>query len=185
VNHDIIDNLNKIPGVHIHDIDIPLKKWTGNPGVDPTLVHQWCISLAPTCKKFDGAFKILAYLVRLGAHNGVCKMVRVTFPIEDTYHTNVMPTVFGWLYYGGADPFPHTPNENCIGREPTPNSGIDGGVQKSLDYTCIILGAPPSSCAVPPPPFVRVPSGRTGLSDHTPHAQVCATCFCSSTLGWC
>jgi hypothetical protein len=56
-----------------------------------------------------------------------------------TYHTNVMPTLFGWTYYGSADPDPADPSANCQAHDPSSN-GVDGNVQKSLDYTCIAMG---------------------------------------------
>lgn len=83
INHDIIDNINKIPGVHIHEISLPLKKWSGFNLIDVSAVHAWCVSLAPTCMKFNGAFKILLYLIRVGGHDQVCDLVRYMYPLEE------------------------------------------------------------------------------------------------------
>jgi hypothetical protein len=140
VNHDVIKALNKIPFVHIKQIHWSGLRWKGIPGVDATAVKLWCTSLGPTCNKFDSAPKILWYLIRFTSHSQVCPLVRYLYPLEKTYNNYMLTSVLGWMYYGSAEPTVYSSDKNCQGHAPPSNTGVDGNVQDSLNYTCIMLG---------------------------------------------
>lgn len=145
VNHDLLSPVNDVlKTLHIHtipELHFETLRWTNIPGVSPDQVKAWLTGLPPTCMNFDSAWKIILYLIRLTGHATMCPTVRFFYPLEKTYNTDVMPTLFGWTYYGSADPVLHDPTMNCMGdNRSLPNSGVDSAVQRSLDYTCICLG---------------------------------------------
>ena len=113
-------------------------RWKNVPLISPDQVRTWLNGLPPTCENFDGAGKIMLWLFRLVGHSSMCPVVRYYYPLEDTYHTNVLPTLFGWTYYGSADPDPSDPSANCQAHKA--HNGTDDNVQQSLNYTCLGLG---------------------------------------------
>ena len=84
-------SLRKLGTVHFSAL-----RWKDIPGVSPDQLHAWLTGLPPTCKRFDGAWKIMQWLIRLTAHSHFCPIVRYFYPFEDTYNTNVMESVFGY-----------------------------------------------------------------------------------------
>jgi len=141
VNKDIIGLINdvaKLLRLHkLSTIHFGGLRWNNIPPVSPQELHAWLTGLPPTCQHFNSAWKIIQWLVRLSAHSHFCPIVRYFYPFEERYNTDVMESVFGWTYYGSADPVLFDPMKNCAGSAPTHKNAATA---TSLEYACVSLG---------------------------------------------
>lgn len=127
----IEDAVNDISGLfdHGHKVFGNIPNYVPIPKITPAEFRDTLQSIPPVCPRYNSPGSVFTFMTRHWLHRYACPATRFLYPVQWAY--NPVASALGpWAYYGGSEPFPNTPGQNC-------NQHANIGF---ADYICVGLG---------------------------------------------